>query len=101
MKLMTLNVLQTDIERTCIACNTPTRLVVIQVHDNFPMCLDCVFIYEDLSMLVKNDLQKMCDRCNNRPATIFEKSDMLCAECWCEVLMTSTERFLNLKERSD
>jgi hypothetical protein len=43
-----LNVVKSDVEQSCFCCPVPTRLVLITSHANFPMCLDCIMIYEEL-----------------------------------------------------
>ncbi len=36
------NVMQIDIEQSCFCCPTPTRLIVIEPDQNFPICWDCL-----------------------------------------------------------
>lgn len=43
-----INVVKSDIEQTCFCCPMPTRLVLITELKDFPMCLDCILIYDDL-----------------------------------------------------
>lgn len=45
---MRLNILRTDIERTCFCCPAVTRLILITSLENVPMCLECLVIYAGL-----------------------------------------------------
>jgi hypothetical protein len=43
-----LNIVKSDIEQSCFCCPIPTRLVLITANRDFPICLDCLTIYEEL-----------------------------------------------------
>lgn len=45
---MRLNIIKTNQEMTCFCCPVLTRFILITADHDFPICLDCLFIYEDL-----------------------------------------------------
>jgi len=45
---MQLNIIKTNREHSCFVCSIPTRLILIQAHGDFPMCMDCLLMFAAL-----------------------------------------------------
>lgn len=43
-----INVIKSDVESTCFCCPVPTRLVLITEMKDFPMCIDCILVYDEI-----------------------------------------------------
>jgi len=43
-----INVIKSDVESTCFCCPLPTRLLLITEFKDFPMCIDCLLVYDEI-----------------------------------------------------